>query len=111
VSTPETVIDRAGDDTNGYPCPVYLPHSRDSTWNRCSACQRPMHEIRNTISHVFFGHLKPHSAKNLLETGFSGHLVPVLHDLLTQLPVAGVGLVELSGIDLPSVPLGPPAKK
>ena len=105
------VIDRAGDDADGNPRLVDLPHGRDRSWNRRGSRQRLPHEMCDTIPHVVFSHLKPHSTKNLFQTGFGGQLVPVLDDLLTQLPVAAVGLVELSGADVAGRPLCPPAKK
>jgi hypothetical protein len=33
----------------------------------------------------------------MFEAGFRGQLVPMLDDLLTELPVAGIGLVEYAG--------------
>jgi hypothetical protein len=70
-----------------------------------------MHELRDTLPQVVFRDLNPHRAKNLFETGFGGQLVPMPDDLATELLVAGVGFVELSGADWPAVPFRPPAKK
>jgi hypothetical protein len=47
--------------------------------------------------------MQPHSGKDVLEAGFGGQLVPMLDDLVTQLPVTSVGLVEQRGLELLAV--------
>ena len=87
----------------GDPGLVDLPHSGDRSWNwRCSG-QRSTHEICDTALYVIFRHMQPHRGKDVLEAGFGGQLVPMLDDLVTQLPVAGVGLVHQRGLELLAV--------
>ena len=97
------VKDRAGDDTHGYPGPVDFPHGSDGAWYRRCSGQGPPHEICDTASHVIFRHAKPHGGKDVFEAGVGGQLVPMLHDLMTKLPVAGIGLVEDRGVESPAV--------
>jgi hypothetical protein len=97
------VKDRTGDDADGNPGPVNLPHGGNGAWNRRCPGQRPAHEIRDTAPHVVFRHLKAHGGKDLFETSLGGQLVPMLDDLVAQLPVAGIRLVEYGGGDLPAV--------
>ena len=87
-----------------------LPHRRDRARNRRCPGQRPTHEICDTLRTSTSGHLELHGGKDLFEAGFGGQLVPMLDDLVTKLPVAGVGLVEYAGRG-PAVSIRPPAKK
>src|SRR3954471_4577694 len=105
------VKDRARDDADRYPGLVDFPHGSDrARYRRCSSQGLP-HEICDAALHVLVRHVKPHGGKDMFEAGFGSQLVSMIHDLVAELPVAGIGFVEYRGVESPAFSIPPPAKK